>query len=191
MSSWRKQPGDWVEADEIVCDITTDKIDTELPSPASGRLVEILVAENETVAVGTPLAQHRHRRAAGRSPIGWKATGSAEAKPADAPDRSHVISPVVRRVADEHGVDLEQVTGTGIGGRIRKKDVLALVEGKPPPERPLHTESPYRPEPEPEPASRLRPPRHRRAWGTADAAHADPPPDRRAHGAQPAAPRRT
>ena len=62
------------------------------------------------------------------------------------PDRSHVISPVVRRVADEHGIDLSQVTGTGVGGRIRKKDVLAFIESGPTrKERPLHTESPYRP----------------------------------------------
>jgi pyruvate/2-oxoglutarate dehydrogenase complex dihydrolipoamide acyltransferase (E2) component len=54
---WHKQPGDWVEADETVCEISTDKIDTELPSPATGRLARILVDENTTVGVGTPLAQ--------------------------------------------------------------------------------------------------------------------------------------
>ncbi len=137
--SWRKQPGDWVEADETVCDITTDKIDTEIPSPASGRVVEILVEENSTVAVGTPLAKID----TGAHP------GQPHAVESNGHDRSHVISPVVRRVAAEHDIDLSQVTGTGVGGRIRKKDVLAFVERGPKKERPLHTESPYRPEPEP------------------------------------------
>jgi 2-oxoglutarate dehydrogenase complex dihydrolipoamide succinyltransferase (E2) component len=158
--SWRKRPGDWVEADETVCDITTDKIDTEIPSPASGRLVEILVEENKTVTVGTPLAKidtgaqpgQAHEIEAVR-PQAAERVGNGTA-PAE-PDRSHVISPVVRRVADEHGIDLSKVTGTGIGGRIRKKDVLAFVEAEPKRERPLHTESPYRPEPQP-PDSGLR-----------------------------------
>jgi 2-oxoglutarate dehydrogenase E2 component (dihydrolipoamide succinyltransferase) len=151
--SWRKRPGDWVEADETVCDITTDKIDTEIPSPASGRLVEILVEENKTVAVGTPLATIDAGAQPGQAheietrPQADERVGNGTA-PAE-PDRSHVISPVVRRVADEHGIDLSQVTGTGIGGRIRKKDVLAFVEAEPKKERPLHTESPYRPEPQP------------------------------------------
>ena len=145
--SWRKHPGDWVEADETVCDITTDKIDTELPSPASGRVVEILVAENATVTVGTPLATID----TGAHP------GQPHAVESNGHDRSHVISPVVRRVAAEHDIDLTKVTGTGLGGRIRKKDVLAFVETGPKKERPLHTESPYRPEPE-TPNSELRTP---------------------------------
>ena len=128
--TWRKQPGDWVEADETVCDITTDKIDTEIPSPAGGRLVEILVAENETVTVGTPLARIDTGAAAGPGPRGREQRSAPQTRQSRtaSPDRSHVISPVVRRVADEHGIDLSQVTGTGIGGRIRKKDVLAFIE---------------------------------------------------------------
>ena len=134
--SWHKRPGDWVEADETVCEISTDKIDTELPAPATGRLVEILVRENETVAVGTPLAT-----------IDTGATpGEAHAiERGGERDRSHVISPVVRRIAAEHDIDLSAVKGTGVGGRIRKKDVLAHVKAH---DRPLHSESPYRPEPE-------------------------------------------
>jgi pyruvate/2-oxoglutarate dehydrogenase complex dihydrolipoamide acyltransferase (E2) component len=145
---WHKHPGDWVEADETVCEISTDKIDTELPSPASGRLVRILVGENATVPVGTALAEID----TGAQP-GQPHVAEANGEPANGEtDRSHVISPVVRRVADEHHVDLSQVRGTGVGGRIRKKDVLAHVgDAK---ERPLHTESPYKPEePEPEPAN--------------------------------------
>jgi 2-oxoglutarate dehydrogenase E2 component (dihydrolipoamide succinyltransferase) len=146
---WRKQPGDWVEADETVCDISTDKIDTEIPSPASGRVVEILVQVNETVTVGTALAKINTGAQPGQAHAAEK-NGHAK----EEPDRSHVISPVVRRVAEEHGIDLGQVTGTGVGGRIRKKDVLAFIAAEPKPERPLHTESPYRPaEPAAQPAN--------------------------------------
>jgi 2-oxoglutarate dehydrogenase complex dihydrolipoamide succinyltransferase (E2) component len=148
---WHKHPGDWVEADETVCEISTDKIDTELPSPASGRLVRILAAENETVGVGTVLAEidtgaqpgQAHETETDRLQADGRVAGGTTAAQA-AGDRSHVISPVVRRVADEHGIDLSQVKGTGVGGRIRKKDVMALV-GEPH-ERPLHSESPYKPE---------------------------------------------
>jgi 2-oxoglutarate dehydrogenase complex dihydrolipoamide succinyltransferase (E2) component len=149
---WHKHPGDWVEADETVCEISTDKIDTELPSPASGRLVQILVEENQTVTVGTPLAEIDTGAQPGQPHAAESNGEAAAAQPAKAadetPDRSHVISPVVRRVAAEHDVDLSQVKGTGVGGRIRKKDVLAHID-KPVADRPLHTESPYRPEPEP------------------------------------------
>jgi 2-oxoglutarate dehydrogenase dihydrolipoamide succinyltransferase (E2 component) len=172
---WRKRPGDWVEADEPVCDVTTDKVDVEIPSPASGRLERIVVEAGATVAVGTLLAEidaaarpgeahpaEHHDAKAGRA---QPATGSpatsdhgaaapnepAAAAPAAAngeADRSRFHSPLVRRVAGKHRVDLSQVQGTGIGGRVRKKDVLASIEsqGAPreaAPEPALHTESPY------------------------------------------------
>jgi pyruvate/2-oxoglutarate dehydrogenase complex dihydrolipoamide acyltransferase (E2) component len=153
---WRKRPGDWVEADEPVCDVTTDKIDVEIPSPAAGRLDRILVEPGTTVAVGTLLAEinveahpdeHNGKQRQGDEP-----EQAPAAEPAtDDGDRSTFYSPVVRRIADKHGVDLEQVSGTGIGGRVRKKDVLAYIEtreGVPAeaPEPALHIESPYRPE---------------------------------------------
>jgi 2-oxoglutarate dehydrogenase E2 component (dihydrolipoamide succinyltransferase) len=145
---WHKRPGDWVEADETICEISTDKIDTELPAPASGRLVKVMVEENETVDIGTVLAEIDTGAQPGQ-PHADEANGD------DAPDRSHVISPVVRRIAAEQDVDLSQVKGTGVGGRIRKKDVLAFVQNGEPKgetkERPLHSESPYRPEADPEP----------------------------------------
>jgi len=137
---WHKRPGDWVEADESICEISTDKIDTELPSPASGRLVRVRVEENETVGVGTVLAEIDTGAQPGQP-------HRAETDGGDAPDRSHVISPVVRRIATDHDVDLSQVKGTGVGGRIRKRDVLAVVENGQAKERPLHSESPYWPEP--------------------------------------------
>jgi 2-oxoglutarate dehydrogenase E2 component (dihydrolipoamide succinyltransferase) len=108
---WRKQVGDWVEYEEPIVDISTDKTATPAPEPAA-------------------------------------------AAPADAPAprAGKRYSPVVQRIAAEHGVDLEQVQGTGRGGRVRKQDVLAFIESggaAAPEEPPLHIESPYRPEPAP------------------------------------------
>jgi 2-oxoglutarate dehydrogenase dihydrolipoamide succinyltransferase (E2 component) len=177
---WRKRAGDWVEADEPICDITTDKIDVEVPSPSSGRVEKILVEPGETVGVGTPLAEinpgarpgeahpeedvtQARTQGAGapeRDEVG--APAPPPAHPGDGePDRSGFYSPVVRRIADKHGVDLSNVHGTGIGGRIRKRDVLAYIEAgetaEAKPDRPLHMESPYRPDepaaPEAEPVA--------------------------------------
>jgi len=151
---WLKRPGDWVESDEVLCVVTTDKVDVEIPSPGAGRLERILVEPGVTVAVGTLLAEiddnarpgepHREEETA-PEPDAADAIG-AEA----APDRSRFYSPVVRRIAEEHGVDLERVEGSGVGGRIRKTDLLGYIEdgGDAPVERPLHTESPYVPEPQ-------------------------------------------
>jgi 2-oxoglutarate dehydrogenase dihydrolipoamide succinyltransferase (E2 component) len=173
---WRKRPGDWVEADETVCVVTTDKVDVEIPSPGAGRLGEIIVPEGDTVDVGTTLASldtgakpgeaHPEEESAER---GAEATAEAEDVPAggangqdagqdtDTPDRSGFYSPVVRRIAAEHGIDLELVEGSGVGGRVRKRDLLAYIESEPKAARAaaeqeakpapvLHTESPYRPE---------------------------------------------
>jgi len=154
---WRKRPGDWVEADETICDVSTDKVDVEIPSPASGRLERILVEPGETVSVGTPLAEVDTAAAPGEA----HPEESPEAHRAEPPevDRSRFYSPVVRRVAEEHGIDLEQVEGTGVGGRVRKVDLMHFLEngaakkerGEPEvrEERPLHTESPYQGEPQP------------------------------------------
>jgi 2-oxoglutarate dehydrogenase E2 component (dihydrolipoamide succinyltransferase) len=164
---WRKQPGDWVEADETIADVTTDKVDVEIPSPASGRLARIIAEPGESVPVGEPMAEIDGGAKPGEAHPEEEATGSgAQAVPEasderpvtrdDGPDRSGFVSPVVRRIADKHDVDLERVQGTGIGGRVRKKDVLAYVEsnggnGAAKPAPVLHSESPYRPdEPEPE-----------------------------------------
>ncbi len=199
---WRKQPGDEVVADETICDVTTDKIDVEIPCPASGVLAEILVGPGETVGVGTPIASIATGVGGGtaegrsRSPAGPDAgegepssfrpdSSGLEDSPSPSPpaegasgepgvgsaspsargtgdrrlatgdsgelDRSRFYSPVVQRMAAEHGIDLESVHGTGVGGRVRKRDIEALLEGRAAPaHKTLHTESPYRPEPEPE-----------------------------------------
>jgi len=170
---WRKRPGDWVDADEPICDVTTDKIDVEIPSPASGRLDRILVEPGATVDVGTALAEidaqarpgeaHPDEHAGdGAQPASdGQPTGELETANGEA-DRSRFYSPVVRRIAEKHGVDLDRVQGTGIGGRVRKKDVMAFItqEGETvvPPEPALHIESPYQPEAEaPAPAESLQP----------------------------------
>ncbi len=192
ITEWVKRPGDWVEADEIVCIVTTDKVDVEIPAPASGRLERVLVEVDQTVPVGTALAEidpaakpgqaHREEESsetaeapepqpAAEAPEPQPPSEAAEQPPvedgaaASEPERSGFYSPVVRRIADKHGIDLAQVEGTGIGGRVRKRDVLAYIdsgaetEREPEPvaaeaavgERPLHIESPYRAE-EPAPA---------------------------------------
>ncbi|MGI9020437.1 MAG: dihydrolipoamide acetyltransferase family protein [Solirubrobacterales bacterium] len=148
---WRKEVGDAVEADETLADVTTDKVDVEIPSPAGGVLTAILVEAGETVAVGTPIARIGAEGPAAADP-GGEPGPSAEppAAGASTTDRSHFYSPVVRRMADEHGIDLAVVEGTGIGGRVRKRDLVALIEARPPQParaaRPLHTESPYVPD---------------------------------------------
>jgi 2-oxoglutarate dehydrogenase complex dihydrolipoamide succinyltransferase (E2) component len=143
---WHKRPGDWVEADETICDVSTDKVDVEIPSPASGRLERILIAPGETVSVGTVLAELDTAAAAGEAhPEESRSEGPGQEEPEA--DRSGFYSPVVRRIAEEHGVDLEQVEGTGIGGRVRKADLMAFLKDggatEAREERPMHIESPY------------------------------------------------
>ena len=160
---WLKSPGDEVAADETVCEATTDKIDVEIPAPARGRLGRILVEVGETVPVGTALAELEagggasttEQVASSENDDGSTSAAEGEEE-GDEIDRSSFYSPVVQRIAGEHGIDLGGVEGTGVGGRVRKADLVALIErgsgnGN---ERPLHSESPYRPEPQPDaPAS--------------------------------------
>ena len=184
--AWLKQPGDAVATDESICEVTTDKIDVEIPAPAAGVMGEILVADGETVPVGTLLARigavaapataDEHPDEDRGSPVAAAATTddttpAAETEPAGQPaeiDRSAFVSPVVRRIAAEHGVDLGSVPGHGIGGRVRKVDQLDYVHaahdgaavatnghgsGNGHHDRPLHSESPYREEPAPSAAA--------------------------------------
>ncbi len=181
---WLKQEGEQVALDEPLFEISTDKVDTEVPSSAAGTLTKILVPEGETVAVGTELAEISEAGAGAggagapgaasqpaadgsggaetsSSNAGGDDAPSAPAPPADPPPpaapaatpeaapaierapsqmaastqtalpdrgpRSQILSPLVRRLASEHGVDLGQVSGTGTGGRITKNDVLGFV----------------------------------------------------------------
>ena len=156
VSSWLKAVGDTVEADEPLLEVATDKVDTEVPSPASGVLLEIRVPEDETVEVGTVLAIIGDPSAAPATAPAPAATPqapapAAEPVPAPAPAASSApapaaiaapaatapvssgatgsyVTPIVRKLAKDKGVDLSTVTGTGVGGRIRKQDVEAAAK---------------------------------------------------------------
>jgi 2-oxoglutarate dehydrogenase E2 component (dihydrolipoamide succinyltransferase) len=169
--TWHKQPGDWVEAEETICEITTDKIDCEVPAPASGEVAELLVEPEQTVAVGTPLARIATRAAPGGASLPQEqheasSPPSPPSAPAErpgaprsvlpdpgarngSPHRNERYSPVVRRIAEREGVELTAVPGTGREGRVRKQDVLAYLDGRSRESgdgAPLHIESPYREE---------------------------------------------
>jgi len=167
---WMAAVGSAVAAEATICEISTDKVDSECPAPASGTLAEILVAVGETVEVGTVLgriATDGEDAAEGEDEIVEEAGGGgAPAPPAAAVAGGEEVrsSPVARRIAAEHGLDLATISGSGRGGRVTKKDVLAGIDAEPapPPSEPaLHSDSPYRPETasgggDPQPLSRMR-----------------------------------
>ena len=156
---WLKQVGERVEADEPLLEVSTDKVDTEIPAPTGGVLLEIKVAEDETVEVGAALAvigeagvapdspaaqapaptkqAEAPRSAPAPTPAAKPAEQKAPAQQAPKPTAkagsasdgpSPYVTPLVRKLAAEHDVDLSSLTGTGVGGRIRKQDVLAAAD---------------------------------------------------------------
>ncbi|SDC60125.1 2-oxoglutarate dehydrogenase, E2 component, dihydrolipoamide succinyltransferase [Actinokineospora iranica] len=176
VTRWLKQVGDTVEVDEPLLEVSTDKVDTEIPSPVAGTLLEISAAEDATVEVGGKLAvvgaagsapaqapapkheapqpeapqqeepKHEEPKAAPRQEAPQTEAPKAETPKAEAPKAPQqaapqaapraesngagapYVTPLVRKLATEHGVDLSSLTGTGVGGRIRKQDVLAAAE---------------------------------------------------------------
>jgi pyruvate dehydrogenase E2 component (dihydrolipoamide acetyltransferase) len=160
ITRWMKKPGDRVERDEPLFEITTDKVDAEIPSPAEGVLSQILAKESETVPVNAVVAiieseapAHAPSPApapAAAPPPAAKPVGAAPPLPQAAPPlppppaaappvpqvetggaaKKIRSSPLVRRIAEDHKVDLAQVTGTGLGGRISKQDILAYIESQ-------------------------------------------------------------
>jgi pyruvate/2-oxoglutarate dehydrogenase complex dihydrolipoamide acyltransferase (E2) component len=137
--AWRKQPGDRVEADEAICDVSTDKVDSDVPAPAAGRVLELLVAVGTTVDVGTVIAtievEGESAPAGAPSSVDLAPSSAADSAGTAAPQRRRTPdaaerhSPVVVRLAAELGVALEHVAGTGTGGRVRKEDVRAAATG--------------------------------------------------------------
>ena len=151
VTGWLKKEGEPVDEFESLLEVNTDKVDTEIPSPASGTILKIIVPEGTTVTAGTVLAwigQPGEEIPAGeeQGPEGAAsaATVSAAVEEVPTPQAAEkqpardigFISPVVARMAKEKNVDLNQVKGTGQGGRITKKDVLAYLEAAPQPARP-------------------------------------------------------
>jgi pyruvate dehydrogenase E2 component (dihydrolipoamide acetyltransferase) len=202
---WAKQVGDTIAEDEVLVEISTDKVDTEVPSPAAGTILEILVNEGDTVSVGTPLvvigaegeeaasaeekpaegedvpAEEKPAEqeaaesapAAGEKPAEPEVVEAAEstpvkeeapipasegpsepevdaffAEPDETEAKPNLLSPVVRKLIRENEVDVSQLTGTGDGGRITRKDVEAYLASGPS----AAAETPAEPAPVPEPA---------------------------------------
>jgi 2-oxoglutarate dehydrogenase E2 component (dihydrolipoamide succinyltransferase) len=153
LTKWLKKPGDKVERDEPLFEISTDKVDTEIPSPVAGTLAEILVEEGKTVGINTVVG--RISDGAGGSAASIPASAAApaaapqatvaqsdgashvDAAPAPVQDTGTVVeetagplSPLVRKMARENNIDLSRVKGTGVGGRITKQDLESYLTGQ-------------------------------------------------------------
>jgi pyruvate dehydrogenase E2 component (dihydrolipoamide acetyltransferase) len=184
LTKWLKKPGERIERDEPLFEISTDKVDTEIPSPAAGTLSEVLVEEGKTVGINTVVARIDEGGGAAAQP-----KAAAEAKPApvappptqaappptpepapepiepspapqqveETAEPAGPLSPLVRKMAREHNLDLSRIRGTGAGGRITKQDVegyLSRQAEQPaaapaPPARPAAPPSPSAPPPQP------------------------------------------
>jgi len=184
ITKWLKAEGETVEADEPLLEISTDKVDTEVPSPASGVVSQLVAQEGETVEVGATIAVISPQGAA-PAPPPEPVTQDAAAEPAAAssagagppppvaaptddrpapPEPAQVetdgegrafVSPVVGRIAAEHGVDVSKIPGTGRGGRVTKKDILAYLGDEEPV---VEAAPPSRPLPPPPPPAAPPPP---------------------------------
>ena len=196
LSKWLKRVGDEVKRDEAIFEISTDKVDAEIPSPVAGVLAEVLVTEGQTVAVQTVVARIEAEKgaavaaapAAAPAPAAEAATSERGAPPKPqaaattagtqhrpaapgiaAPSGNGLeerlrtkSSPLVRKIAAEHGIELAQMQGTGIAGRVTKRDIESYLASGPPaaPGRSMHAPQgavQYGPEPEPWPGDRVEP----------------------------------
>ena len=147
ITRWLKKVGDTVAVDEPLLEVSTDKVDTEVPSPVAGTIVEILAEEDDTVDVGAVIVRigdGNAKPAAKEEPKAEEPKEEPKAEAAEAKEEPKAsseskvndgddvpyVTPLVRKLADKHGVDLRTVKGTGVGGRIRKQDVLAAAKGE-------------------------------------------------------------
>jgi 2-oxoglutarate dehydrogenase E2 component (dihydrolipoamide succinyltransferase) len=156
LSKWLKKVGDEIKRDEPIFEISTDKVDAEIPAPAAGVLAEILVKEGETVAVQTVVARLETEKGAAVSAPAASPTVAApapqrEATPASSPGRQQPAppaiaashsgngnsfedrvrtksSPLVRKIAAEHGLNIASMQGTGIAGRVTKRDIVGFID---------------------------------------------------------------
>ena len=162
VSQWLKQPGDTIAFDDPLFEVSTDKVDSEVPSPYDGVLLEILVNEGDTVPVGTPIARIGEPGAATPTAAAPDAAAPESSEPATGPAAVPLpqagngqagvpLSPVVRRLAAENDIDLSTVTGSGAGGRIRREDVEQAIAARPFPTTPAaaHAAPPGVPGPAP------------------------------------------
>ncbi|ATA28460.1 dihydrolipoamide acyltransferase component of branched-chain alpha-keto acid dehydrogenase complex [Mycobacterium lepraemurium] len=162
VTRWLKKVGDSVQVDDALVEVSTDKVDTEIPSPVAGVLISITAEEDSTVPVGGELARigtgaqapapaapqpppapkpepapqpqaqpaPRPQPQPQAQPAPEPKTQSAQAQPAAGGEGTPYVTPLVRKLAAENNIDLSSITGTGVGGRIRKQDVLAAAEQK-------------------------------------------------------------
>jgi multifunctional 2-oxoglutarate metabolism enzyme len=128
---WLVKVGDTVAVDDPLVEISTDKVDAELPAPVAGTIAEILVEPDETVAVGTVVCRIAAGAQAAPAPDGpvQPAAEKVERAPAPAGNGAENATPVAARIASAHGVDIESVKGSGPRGRVTKDDVLAAIDG--------------------------------------------------------------
>src|SRR5271167_3699824 len=153
ITKWLKKAGDKIERDEPLFEISTDKVDAEIPSPSAGVLKEIKVGEGQTVPIQTVVAvieagdgavssapaaaPAKPEAAKPAAPPAAKSSAPAPSAPAAAAPQSAAAhsgekvrsSPLVRKIAREHNIDVSQVPGTGAGGRVSKSDILCAVQG--------------------------------------------------------------
>jgi len=165
---WLKNEGDFVKRDEPLVEVVTDKVNAEIPSPFEGKLVKITAAQGETVQVGAVLAQIevadaasagaqaiKPPAAAASSSVAASQTREAVEAPAPAPEVTTAgggdgrarLSPAVRKLAAEHGLDPATLRGSGLGGRVTRDDVLAAVGGPAAPAAPARPTAPTAPAP--------------------------------------------
>ncbi len=135
LETWTVREGEWIEKDQTICEMTTDKVDAEIPAPASGVVTRILVPEGTTVEVGADLAIIDPEAEATAVPPAPDAAETAPSPAAEAgptpADSTATASPLARRIAQEEGVALERVSGSGAAGRITKADVVEYLGGTP------------------------------------------------------------
>ena len=125
--AWKKKPGELVAEGEALVELESDKVVTEVPSPASGRVAELLASEGDTVRVGSVIAAIAAAEAADEKAA---PNGPVKALPLGPSARAGFLSPLVRKLVAEHSVDPARIAGTGVGGRVTKEDVLAFVAAR-------------------------------------------------------------